>query len=220
MYRYSLLLSIAFIFFGSPQIRAQNRSIVGASSFRMGLVRVKIQSQTPVKLVSGEIPPLLDVKQLQIRYQRDSMEVCDYGSELAYLEHRCKDKDSATAESIRQKWFRMHTDVCEPSFEEYFNKTSASMEIMSSNYSGMPLPILLVEVIKEEPHHHTAVYDTPPYLAMECTFVSGSGRKLAVFEVVAIGSPKGDNQDRLRDCYSIAGKLLAKDLNKMLKKLD
>ncbi len=79
------------------------------------------------------------------------------------------------------------------------------------------MPVLLVRLRMEEPHPHNGGWSSPPYVIMECTFFDDMGRELAVFELSAAGSSKGDNTERLRDCYAIAGKLLGKELVKKLR---
>lgn len=189
---------------------------VGPSGFRAGFVRIKIQGQAKVKLISGEAPALYGMRRVKIQYDRDSMQVCDYESEAAYLEYRCENKDSATSEAIKAKWFNTHIEVCEPNFEEYFNRNAAKIGLVGINNSPEQIPVLLVKVKMEEPHHHTIGWNTPPYIVMECWFFDTSGNRLAVFELSAVGSPNGDIRERLRDCYAIAGKLLSKELVKLL----
>jgi len=212
---YLLLICTVNVLAGLP-LRAQT----GPVGFRMGFVKVKIQPQAPVKLISGKISSLTNIRKVNIRYDRDSMKVCDYNSEAAYLDHRCEDKESSVAKSIREKWAYTHKEVCEPYFEEYFNKNGEKIGITGTNYSDEKVPILLVHITMEDPHHHTQVLNTPPYIIAECMFFDESGARLAVFEVKAIGSSNGDIQERLRDCYAIAGKMLAKDLAKRIKDLD
>lgn len=210
-YVFFTLISLSFL-----QTGFLSAQTLGPSGFRVGFVKVRIQSQADVKLVAGQIGSLSKITKVHIIYDRDSTKVCDYDSEAAYLEHRCKDKDSAAAEAIRQKWAYMHKEVCEPNFEDYFNRNANKVGISGFNNPNEKLPVLLVRMRMEEPHQHTGGWTSPPYVVAECSFFDASGNELAVFELSAVGSSKGDNTERMRDCYAIAGKLLSKEIVKRM----
>lgn len=218
MRRTLFLFITVFSLFLSSNISAQ-RINVGSNHVRVGAIKVKFQSQAAEKLISGDALLLLRIKKLDIRNTRDSMKVCEYGPEAAYLEQRCKDRDEAAAKAIRDKWTYMHEAVCEPGFAEYFNKYAAKEGITGINYSSEKLPVLLVKLKMEEPHYHPAGWNTPPSVTtMECLFLDTLGNELAVFQGSVIGNVKGNNQDRLKDCYSIAGKMRSRELVKRLRK--
>lgn len=214
---FTLILLIGLSFVTTGNLCAQPTGRKDAVRFSYGFISVKIQGQAEVKLVSGEISAIAGLQKIKIVYNRDSTKVCDYDSEAAYLEHRCKDKDSGDCEGIRQRWANIHKEVCEPNFEDYFNRNAAKIGLVGYNNSSESLPTLLVRLRMEEPHYHTGGWNSPPYLVTECIFLDRSGHKLVAFELSAVGSPKGDNKERLRDCYAIAGKLLSKELVKYLK---
>jgi hypothetical protein len=164
-----------------------------------------------VKLIDGHFKNLLNIKTIAINYDYTQMVIGrDSLTEKEYL----KDKKGEFLET----WNELPKKHIEPRFHQKFAELMGKAGVNAFNYSvSKSEAYLLVTVLKEDPeYHHTPFKDIPPYIELNCTFFDVENNSLVSCNVRVHGSHEKGIENKLGECYSIAGAILAKKIVKEL----
>lgn len=199
-----LHLIICVTFFINFEIKAQ------FNGQPIGMPRVDNFTRK-AELIDGHFRNLMHVKTITINYDYSQMMIGpDSLSEKEYL----KDKKSEFVET----WLQLPKKQIEPRFHQKFAEVINRAGISAYNYFvSKSDAYLLVTVLKEDPDSHkTPFKNIPPYIELNCVFLNEKKEVLAGFSVKVHGSREKGIENRLGECYAIAGGILAKTIVKEL----
>jgi|SRR5690554_240901 len=99
-------------------------------------ITTSVYAQKP-KVTKGDWTALAGIKEYNLVFNYEGMEVIDYDSEEAYLEEKVKgknEKEAGSGDKYKEKWFTARDESYAPDFIKGFNKKAmdfASVEIDS-----------------------------------------------------------------------------------------
>ena len=203
-----------------------------AFSFTVGSAQIKLES--------GDISSLIGVTRVNIIYDYSKMAVAEFNTEEDYLRRKEeKFNEPVKFEKFKADWFGSRQERYEPKFEDLFNKVGSKSGMQGVNYSSDYRVTLRVETQYTEPGFHAGVVKRKASINLRCTFLK-DGRELVVYTMknipgatpsVPVGGMGGypgatmmmsfdfDPNTRIAESYAKAGKMLAKDVSKRLKKI-
>jgi hypothetical protein len=207
---------LLFLFAGiSSVLNAQYGVIGGPMAFIPGP-----NSQKPLKLIEGDLKLISQLNKINIRFDYQYMSVCKFPTEEEYLNDIRKNKSPEKAEKEIENWRQMPKTILEPSFEELFNEHAAEIGLQTCHDTTQPT--LIVKILREEPHHHQEAHVPPSHVNFECTFLDAEGYFVARYNLNVHGlneNKAAESQQGLKYCFSVAGKMLGKDLTKRIRKI-
>lgn len=112
---------------------------ITTSAYSQGFVSAASNtSPRPKKaiVIKGDWSDLAGIKEYNLVFDYEGMEVVDYDSEEAYLEMRVKDKNEKEAESgnkYKEKWFKVREEGYKPDFIKGFNKNREDIIAVREN---------------------------------------------------------------------------------------
>jgi hypothetical protein len=170
-----------------------------------------------IQLASGDVAPLKGLHKINIQFDHEYKAVCSFSSEAAYLEDIRNQVPEKQAEKQIRSWLSLPDSMIAPRFLLYFNKTAAPIGLEGVNNEPFGADAtLIVKVLKEDPHPH----DSFAYTSLQCTFLNKEGYFVARFNILASGSKERKIEERITECYGTAGKMLGKELTKLIRKLN
>jgi len=173
-------------------------------------------NQSKIKFASGDVQALKNIRIVHVTYDYEYMAVCSFTSEQDYLDDLKKNNKEIEANRLINEWKQLPKNVLQPKFEESFNRNTSTIGMELTNNITSNQVTLIVKFLKEDPHYHKKL-SSPPYLSLECTFLDAEGYFIARFNIMASGSHENNLTDRFGECYTIAGKLLGKEITKRLR---
>jgi len=176
---------------------------------------VHIVINREIKLASGDIQDLRNIKEFEIKFDYEALTKCDFNSEEAYLNNIRQKNSEKKANHLIHEWKTL-PKTFESTFIDFFNKNASDVGISASVDTSGNKPMILIKVLREDPHYHQGENAAPPNISLECTFFDKEGNFLLRFTLTAFGSRKKDLSERFDECYAVAGKMLARDVTKRL----
>lgn len=192
-------------------------------SFLITGICVKAQ----VKLKSGSVSTLDNVKAVNIVYDYSNMKVGEYDKEEDYVKKHSaelEEKKKGSSETFKKDWVDARKRRYEPKFEELFKKHGIDkLGMDGTNYSTANDVTLYVHTVYMDLGFNVGVMKKPSYINVECTFKDKSGKELCTFYVEdARGTnPSGFDfavEARMLESYANAAKLLVNGIKKERKK--
>jgi hypothetical protein len=170
-----------------------------------------------IELEVGSIAALEDFNKVNVVFDHKHKIVCDFGTETAFLEHIRDSQSKKKADKMIANWQSLPDSMIAPRFVKYFNKSLAPLGITAAHNDTLNSDVtLLITVFKEEPHYHSS---KPPYVKLSCVFQDEYGNHITRFRIRSAGSRNPDMGERVTECYGTAGKMLANEISKELRKL-
>jgi len=170
-----------------------------------------------IKVRQGTAGDLPSFHTLKINFEYEDMQVCEFSSLIAYLEHKNRKKGKEKAEEQFQIWNNNTKKQFEPRFTQYFNKKTLPAKLLAIQSEDLADLVLQIKFIWIEPHGHKA-QNRLPYVYVNCCFKSNEGYIYLTYDITAFGSREPNDNEAMLDCYAVAGKMLGgrlvKDLNK------
>lgn len=171
--------------------------------------------QSRIKYTEGDPEALEQLKIAGIVFDYSRMTVSKYQNLDEYLTNI---KDPKTLQ--KQEWLSMFTELLEPTFLKTFALHAADRGI---NLKLTPDTLatkvdLIVEVLNVNPdrQNKSDANSFPPNISFYYTFLNSDGSLVARFVSKGMGPNSKDLKIRLRECYAVAGKMLATEIHRTI----
>ncbi len=197
-----------FILLITNQLKSQPISV------GVGAPYVKVMINKDIKITGGEVSNLELNKKIHVSYDYSRMAVGSFQNEAEYLENKKKVLKPKKYDRFILNWTEMRKNALENRFEFSLNEFlyPIGMEFLHDSVTnGVNL---IVEPLKIEPDYRQLENQSEPYVKMVCSFFDKHGELMLRYVLTAYGSREKNEAERLGECYSIAGKMLAKDILK------
>jgi hypothetical protein len=167
-----------------------------------------------IAIVAGDAGRLAGNKKINISYDYSEMSVGKFKTEDEFLKSKTKYFRDTKAAKFIEHWRTLRENVFEIKFAQLFNKNLLKAGMYGTNNSKDANISLHVEIIDAQPDYHS--WRARPSLTVFCTFTDENDQMIVQYELTAHGSKDKSSEQRLTECYGIAGKMLAKDISKQL----
>ena len=176
-----------------------------------------------IKVVSGDVKPVLSEKEINIQYDYSNMKVGnkDNLAEEEYVNKKVteKNKDEAgSGDKWKAGWTNARTEKYQPKFEELINKELEKSAIKHGNYPTAKYT-LIVRTVLTEPGYNVGVMKQPSFVNYEFTYVE-TANPTNVISKMSLDKVAGmqamgfdyDTGTRISESYAKGGKVLGKYL--------
>lgn len=183
----------------------------------LDMILASTQTSSRIKMTEGTIFDLARVNLAGIVFDYSRMTVGNYQNLEEYLNSKKK-----FSESEKQKWRNMFKETLEPKFLELFEQNAINRDLylrLVPDTSKTKVD-LIIDVLKVSPEKQD--FNNPdsqaPNVRFFYSFLDPQGNLVARFESIGFGPNRFDSKISLRECFAVAGKMLANEIYKQIKK--
>ncbi len=104
------------------------------------LLLVAVSADAQMKVVEGSFKNLKDIRQFNVVFDYEGMQIHGYDSEEAFLKEKMEKREhkEGEADRFRGEWFSDRENKYEPKFIEYFNNRFPDGDLMVAKDTAIP----------------------------------------------------------------------------------